>query len=379
MKKRESDIKETATQPPEELPVPQIIPVGGGKGGVGKTVITASIGMGLAMLRQDVIIIDADLGGANLHTVFGIEKPDITCLQYFKKEVKNLEDVLIPHPRHSNLRIASGAVGSFGMANLSFSQKAKLIRHISRFRSDFILIDLGAGTSFNVLDFFLTSSRGIVVVTPDTLSILDGYNFIRQAFFRKLMLLFRNHPAAKALITECAQAETHKPLMSVKELRSRLADISDEEAGRIEQFLSDFRPRLLINQCNDRKDEANCRAVMVAAKELLSIDMEYLGIIHRDDAVPRSLEEGSPFIYHDPESAASLDLMKIISKHILHPDAHQAADISMVSANKADRAVNEENKPEIRLREKVICSVGCQYWEDCEFRNGGFPCDLVGL
>jgi flagellar biosynthesis protein FlhG len=380
MKKHlEPVLKESGTQTKDLPLIPQIIPVGGGKGGVGKTIITSSMAMGLAMLRQDVIVIDADLGGANLHSVLGIEKPDVSCLNYFKREVKTLEEVLIPHPHHHNLRMASGAVGSFGMANLSFSQKAKLIRHISQFRSDFILIDLGAGTSFNVLDFFLTSNRGIVVVTPDTLSILDGYNFIRQVFYRKLMLLFKDHPDAKTLINECAQAETHKPLMSIKELRRRLTTFSKEQNRRIDQFVSNFKPRLLINQIKDQADETHGQAVMIAAKDLLSIDMEYLGAIHRDEAVPRSLEEHSPFIYQNPDSIASKDLMKIISTTILHPDATKHMDQPKAAKKETKSVAVEKKQTSIRVREKVICSVGCQYWEDCEFRNGGFPCDLVGL
>ena len=173
------------TQPEKSA---RIFAIGGGKGGIGKTVVTASLGAGLAAMNKNaVVVVDADLGGANLHNVFGIERPRKTFHHFFRREVKDLNDILISVPDIDHLKIMCGARGSMGIANLHYSQKMKFIRHLKKIDADFVIMDLGAGTNYNVLDLFLAADQGIVLINPDPLSILDGYNFVKQAFYRKLM------------------------------------------------------------------------------------------------------------------------------------------------------------------------------------------------
>ena len=120
----------------------RVFAVAGGKGGVGKTVISASLGVGLAMMKKRVIIIDADLAGANLHATVGIEKPSRTSYEFFKGDIQNLNDLLLDNPRFPNLQILSGTTGPLGMASLSSFQRLKFIHRIRNLNADFIIIDL---------------------------------------------------------------------------------------------------------------------------------------------------------------------------------------------------------------------------------------------
>ncbi|MFA6472565.1 MAG: P-loop NTPase, partial [Candidatus Latescibacterota bacterium] len=79
----------------------------GGKGGTGKTAITANIGVALATMGYRVILVDADLGGANLHTILNIKHPEFTLSDFLSRRFNSLEDILLPTPSE-NLRLISG-------------------------------------------------------------------------------------------------------------------------------------------------------------------------------------------------------------------------------------------------------------------------------
>ncbi|MCY4524049.1 MAG: P-loop NTPase, partial [Halobacteriovoraceae bacterium] len=125
--------------------------IGGGKGGVGKSLVTANLSISLALMGYRVVAVDFDLGGANLHTCLGIPIPEQTLSDYINKKVKCFDDLLTGTPIQ-NLKIISGAQDDMGMANLKTTQKNKILAQLREIDTDFLLLDLGAGTSFNTLD-----------------------------------------------------------------------------------------------------------------------------------------------------------------------------------------------------------------------------------
>jgi flagellar biosynthesis protein FlhG len=173
---------------------PKIVAIGGGKGGVGKTVLAASIGMGLAMLKRQVVCIDADFAGANLRSALGIRDPEKTYADFLLRG-EPLESVLTPYTGMESLRILCGADGAVESSQMPHAKKEKLIRHLRKLDADFIVIDLGAGSHYAILDLFLEADLGIVLINPDPLSILESYNFVKQSFYRKLLREF--HPITR--------------------------------------------------------------------------------------------------------------------------------------------------------------------------------------
>ncbi len=137
----------------------------GGKGGTGKTAVTANIGVALATMGYRIILVDADLGGANLHTILNIKRPKLTLTDFLNRRVTNLNDILLDTPSE-NLRLISGGSDMVGLANISFQAKIRLQKHLEMLESDYILIDLGAGTSYNTLDFFILRPRASSSQTP---------------------------------------------------------------------------------------------------------------------------------------------------------------------------------------------------------------------
>ena len=164
---------------------PRVWAVGGGKGGVGKSVIAANLGVALARLNRRVVLFDADLGGANLHTFFGMSNPSTGLGNFLSKKAGKLEEISVETPVE-RLRLISGAGAGLETANLKYSQKTKILRHIRMLDADHVVVDIGAGSSFNVLDFFLAADRGILVVVPEPTSIENAYHFLKAAFYRTM-------------------------------------------------------------------------------------------------------------------------------------------------------------------------------------------------
>lgn len=354
---------------------PNIIAFGSGKGGVGKSMIAGSMAVALATLKKNVVVVDLDFGAANLHAIFGIEHPKHTYYHFYHNQYKDLSEIQIPHPDMPNLNIICGAAGSLGMANLPFSKKMKLLRHLKKLDADYVIVDLGAGMSYNTIDFFLASDIAIVVVSPNHLSILDSYNFIKQAFFRKLMLKFRTNQEVVQLVKQSALAETYQTQTSVDVLVQEILKKDPNLADELESEMSDFHPQLLINNYVNNTDEADCLAVKIAAKDLLSVDIEYLGAVHADDEVDKALDAHVPFIQYNPKCKASRDVIDILVRKILN----EKAVASMRDKQFLMKEIMPNESDKVKKNKTVICSVECYYWEVCEFRNGGFPCELGGL
>ena len=127
--------------------------IGGGKGGIGKSVISLGLGISLAHLGKKVILIDGDLGGANLHTLMGVRYPHVTLEHFLLRKVDRLEDTII-QTQLEDIGLICGADDLLGAANPTYSQKIRLLNQIEALPAQYILLDLGAGTAFNLLDFF---------------------------------------------------------------------------------------------------------------------------------------------------------------------------------------------------------------------------------
>ena len=115
----------------------QIWAIGGGKGGVGKSLVTANISICLALMGYKVTSIDLDLGGANLHTCLGVPIPETTLSDYLSKRVRNFSDLQNETPIE-NLSLISGAQDDLGIANLKHMQKTRLISKLREIDTDFI-------------------------------------------------------------------------------------------------------------------------------------------------------------------------------------------------------------------------------------------------
>jgi flagellar biosynthesis protein FlhG len=156
---------------------PLVLSIASGKGGVGKTNIVANLGLALARSGKRVLVLDADLGLANIDILLGLT-PRFT-LEHFLSGRKKLQDILIPGPEGMLILPASSGVPE--LVDLSETQKICLLNEMDQLsqRIDWLLIDTGAGISTNVLYFNLAAQESIIVVTSEPTSITDAYALIK--------------------------------------------------------------------------------------------------------------------------------------------------------------------------------------------------------
>ena len=355
----------------------KIIAVGSGKGGVGKTVLSASLGIGLAAMGRDVILVDADFGGANLHTCMGIIEPKYTFLDYYTMNMETLDDIILDSPI-DNLKLISGACGTLGMANPKYSQKQRLIRKLRDLPADDIIMDLGAGTSYNVIDFFLSVDEKIVVTTPEPMAIQEAFDFIKVCLLRKIQKTFKHDPEILSILEIEGGSNLIQFNSPVEEILKKAKNSNSEIAERIEEVLNDFRPRLILNMVMEPDEIKEGMAIKTAAAELLSIDLDYTGYVDYDDNMRKSVKELKPFILQNPSSPAAKSIAKIITLKLLKKRKVDAFLKSWQMRKKIHSQAKYFPK-HIKPGREIICSVKCFYWDDCEFQNGGMPCSVRQL
>src|SRR4030065_18537 len=286
--------------------------IGGGKGGSGKSFITANIGICLSKLGVRVILIDADLGGANLHTFLGISPPALTLSDFIKKRVSHLREALIP-TSIPNLQLLTGAQDLLNAADAKSVQKRKLIRSIQSLDSDTLLVDLGAGNSLSVLDFFLMSDGGIMVVTPEPTSIENTYRFLKSAFYRRLRQSVSSYPV-KTLIDESMDRKNAMGIENPHDLLKAVMRIDEEEGKRIIEETENFHPNLILNQVRSKKDIEIGFSIRSACHKYFGIRLHYLGYVVYDQDVNNSIRRRKPLVLENPGARAAQCVMEIASK-----------------------------------------------------------------
>ncbi len=287
----------------------RVIAVGGGKGGIGKSLLSANLGIALASRGARVVLVDVDLGGANLHTCLGIGPPARSLSDFIERKVASLDEVRVP-TAHERLTLISGAMDGLDAANPRHSQKNKLIRNLRGLDVDYVLLDLGAGSAFNVLDFFLSADTGIVVMLPEPTSIENAYRFIKAAFFRRLQLLAPKDDFATLVGQALSPRDGslgRTPWDVVAELRAG----DPEKATRLEQGLTGFHPWVVINQARTRADFDVGPTVTAAWKKFFGLELGYLGAVNHDDAVWQAVRARQSLLDAYPDSAAASAVLRV--------------------------------------------------------------------
>jgi len=153
------------------------IAVTGGKGGVGKTNVSVNLGVAAAELGQKVLLLDADLGLANIDVVLGLH-PQYDLSHVMRGE-RSLAEVLIEGP--SGMKVIPGASGVKALADLTSAEHTGLIRAFSEVAADteLLIVDTAAGISDTVLSFSRASHEIVVVVCDEPASITDAYAIIK--------------------------------------------------------------------------------------------------------------------------------------------------------------------------------------------------------
>jgi len=291
-----------------------IWPIGGGKGGTGKSFLTGNLGILLARQRFKTLLIDADLGAANLHTIIGLSHPDRSLSDFINKRFQTLEETVLETPI-PNLFLISGARNKLDIANLAYEQKTKMLRAISRLDYHYILLDLSSGTSFNTIDFFTLSDSGIFVCCPEPTSIENFYRLVRSVYIRKIRQILKAYDFRK--LAEEAEAQNPNAILNNPEyLLDILKEIDLEKGRMIERILHDFQFKLVLNQVRKQDNPKIGILICKIVEKHLGLKIQFLGNIGFDERVHDELCKKGPFTDKYPYSQATVDL-KALAKGIV--------------------------------------------------------------
>ena len=253
-----------------------IFSIGGGKGGVGKSIFSIAFGAVLAKSGQRVILADLDLGAANLHTYLGITKKTPTIADFILRRVPSLEDLLI-ETSVKNLKLISGAEFVPGMANPAHWMKLKIMRHVRSLPADTVIIDLGAGVHFNTLDFFGISDRGFVLTAPEPGAVMNAYGFIKGAIFRKLQGVFRKHAELGPIIDSEMKRTDDSRKLTLEWLSEQIKLIAPEMLPLIEEIEQSFCPALVVNRVAEDEKHILVENLISLCNDKLGVPVQHMG------------------------------------------------------------------------------------------------------
>ncbi len=240
----------------------RIIAVASGKGGVGKTNMSINLALAYARLGKKVVVLDADLGLANVNVVLGVI-PKYNLYHVIRKQKTKRDDNL---DTDYGIRIEAGASGFSRIANLSEEERQHFIRELTELSAaDVIIIDTSAGVSQNVLSFIRAADDAIIVTTPEPTAITDAYGII------------------KIISTE----------------------LDDLDLGM----------SLIVNRAGSVTEAKKvAHRVINITGQFLNIKVDYLGFVFEDPAVPQAVRRQQPFLVADPRGKASTCIHHIVGR-----------------------------------------------------------------
>jgi flagellar biosynthesis protein FlhG len=240
----------------------RVICVASGKGGVGKTNMSINLAIAFAQAGRKVIVLDADLGLANVNVVLGVI-PKYNLYHVIKKQ-KTMKEVIMD--TNYGIQIVAGASGFSKIANLSEAERKNFIDELTELSmADVIIIDASAGVGQNVLTFIEAADEAIIVTTPEPTAITDAYGII------------------KIISTEIEDLD-----LGLKLIVNRARSVTEAKkvADRVINITSQF----------------------------LNIKIDYLGFVYEDPIVPNAVRKQQPFLIMDPKNRASACITHLLGR-----------------------------------------------------------------
>ncbi|MBQ7881476.1 MAG: P-loop NTPase [Treponema sp.] len=276
-----------------------LLPIASGKGGVGKSSFSVNLAVALARKGKSVVLADLDFGGANLHTLLGLKNNHIGLGNYIYKQTEDfnslLQDTQIP-----NLKFIAGDCLFPGTANMELSAKRRIIKSLNALEADYVIMDLGAGTTYNTLDFFLLTYNSIMITTPELTSVLNAYSFLKAAAFRFLMRQFKAKSEERLFINNFLKNSLTGTEASFFTLINQIKENYPESGVKVLEELEKYRPQIIINMGQVSSDLEMAKKFRKLVFDKLSIKMDFVGFLPRDERVGYSVALRSPLLLTNP-------------------------------------------------------------------------------
>ncbi|MCL2441102.1 MAG: MinD/ParA family protein [Treponema sp.] len=261
-RKKDNSLKSSSVKSGKAADKARIITVTSGKGGVGKTNLSVNMALAFARLGKKVVVMDADLGLANVNVMLNMI-PKYNLYHVIKKQ-KTIREILVE--TEYGISIVAGASGFSQIANMGEVDRKDFISELDTLsNADIIIIDTSAGVSSNVLDFIAAADDAVIITTPEPTAITDAYGII------------------KIIATEYDSLN-----MGLK---------------------------LVVNRAKGAAQAKSVADRMInIAGQFLNLKVDYLGFIYDDTSVPNAVLRQKPFMVVDPKCKASICVQHIVDR-----------------------------------------------------------------
>lgn len=279
---------------------PLVAAIAGAKGGVGKSMVTSNLGIQFAKEGLKVIILDLDLGASNQHTLFGISRSCRSWVNFLQGSKEPLSNFLTS-TKQENLSVlpASGFIPE--VAAISAEMKAHLISEIKALDADVVLLDLGAGSHKDTLDFFSLADLKIIVTTAEQTALMNNFEFIKNIVYQLFLRLYKGYPHILPLLEKYKLS----PKMSVDDLILKIQDVDPWLAENLKLALESLSISIVFNQIKRIEEAKFAIKLKRIAKNQLGIDLKYPGFVFYSEEISASIQKMQPLSFISPNTTPS--------------------------------------------------------------------------
>ncbi|MBN2038022.1 MAG: P-loop NTPase [Chitinispirillaceae bacterium] len=298
----------------------RVISVAGGKGGIGKSSFVANLGVSLAQRNKKVVIIDADIGAANLHTLVGVPRPGKTLADFFSNSQTSLEKVVLSTP-YPNLSLISSACDILSILSPNYQMNQKFFSALRKLDTEVVVFDIEAGTHHRAVDFFALAPIGIIIVEPLPTALENAYLFIKNYLFRFLLRLFYFDPEMKSTIKTMLQPDRmEKQSIHFDRLLRELEAKAPDKIAQFRTFFERQKYRLCIvaNSVRDKSQLAIIDNFAKVVKRYLGLTPTILGYLPFELGMDQAIVQRVPFVIKHPTGHYQRCLQNIVTGILSH-------------------------------------------------------------
>jgi flagellar biosynthesis protein FlhG len=287
----------------------KIFSIGAGKGGVGKSFISANLGITLVKQHHSVLVVDLDFSGANLHTHLGCKPTSPTIQSFFKGEAPLVS--LVQPTSVTKLSFVQGGWDEWEHTPIDINQIRSLVTEAKNLPFDYVIFDLGPGHSDTNLELFSLSDEKILITSPEPTSIEKTYRFLEYWLFRTV----------SQSATPMAKAELHKVIKefrnSKKHAQFSFRNYLSQAPGISLDHFDEMKLnpiRIILNGTRSQKEEILGFSIKSVSTKYFDLHVDFLGHIDYDNAVWHAVRDQDMFLLAKPFTTLSVQFQGIGKK-----------------------------------------------------------------
>ena len=304
---------------------PRVVAIGGGKGGVGKSLVAANVGIFLATLGKRVILVDGSFGAPNLHIFAGVPRPARSLSEALAANGPKLADICVS-THVPGVKLIAGVYDPPWIAEPGPAFVRMICEQLRTLPADWVVIDLGPGLASPTLELFLEADISMVVAVPDPTSIELMHRFVKAAFLKSLERRGLAH-LVRSRTGEEAVSEIEGGSPSPLEIWLDAVEDGVTEIDELRDAILSFAPHLVINSARSKSDMELGRAVASVARRRLGVPLRYLGHLEYDEAVWASTRRRRPLLIEHPETRIAKCFERVARGLLAVRPAHTDGDV----------------------------------------------------